>query len=406
MMMKRRAVRQKDGFSGKEFISLLLCALIASVFLVSNQALAIPAFTRATGMACSSCHTAWPKLSRFGRAFKENGYALERGNAQNQLEVGNQLSIPNIPPVAFVLNSRPFDRVKGGKAKIRALHELEVLAGASLMKYGSFFAEVEMEDEENFDPKLAHAWGGIHPHQAFNVIAGYSSIFTADPYNTLSDMRRLTRAHSAATDLGFRTGVNLRGATQMVSVYGRDPFLNRVFYMFTYSADRNGDVEGSGADDYAGRAVVDVTKDLSLGVFGIAGQQGDLDFTRVGGDAQLQHGPFNAELVYINARDDEHVDPSPRDSNSVLSGEFYLTLNRKVLGNLPPWFFQFVPLMRLDYFTIPNLRAGENNQKRLDLTTTLTYYAVQNAKVSFEYAQQLHGDGDARRVTLFLVFAL
>jgi len=405
-MMNRRDGSSSNGSYGRKFALAVLGVLIAGVFSVPERALAIPAFTRATGMACSSCHTAWPKLNRFGRAFKENGYALERGNPSSQLEVGNQLSIPEIPPVAFVLNSRPYDRKKGGKAKLRALHELEVLAGASLLKYGSFFAEVEMEDEASFDPKLASAWGGIHPHQAFNVIAGYSSIFTADPYNTLSDMRRLTRAHSAATDLGFRTGVNLRGTTQMVSVYGRDPFVNKVFYMFTYSADRNGDVEGGGADDYAGRAVLDVTKDLSVGVFGVAGQQGDLDFTRVGADAQLQHGPFNAEIVYINARDDEHSDPAPRDSNSVLSGELYLTLDRDVFGDLPDWFFQFVPLMRLDYFTVPNRSPGVNNQKSLDLTTTLTYYAVENAKLSFEYAEQLHGDGEARRVTLFLVLAL
>jgi hypothetical protein len=36
----------------------------------------IPAFARKYGMPCSSCHEAWPKLSPFGQAFKDNGYQL------------------------------------------------------------------------------------------------------------------------------------------------------------------------------------------------------------------------------------------------------------------------------------------------------------------------------------------
>src|SRR5271167_3852116 len=37
---------------------------------------AIPAFARKYGMPCSACHLAWPMLSPFGQAFKDNGYQL------------------------------------------------------------------------------------------------------------------------------------------------------------------------------------------------------------------------------------------------------------------------------------------------------------------------------------------
>ena len=37
---------------------------------------AIPAFARKYSMPCSSCHEAWPKLSPFGQAFKDNGYQM------------------------------------------------------------------------------------------------------------------------------------------------------------------------------------------------------------------------------------------------------------------------------------------------------------------------------------------
>jgi hypothetical protein len=37
---------------------------------------ALPAFARKYGMPCSACHLAWPMLSPFGQAFKDNGYQL------------------------------------------------------------------------------------------------------------------------------------------------------------------------------------------------------------------------------------------------------------------------------------------------------------------------------------------
>src|SRR6202047_2482743 len=67
----------KDKFFG--FTSCLMLGFLAIVFLFANvhPASALPAFARKYGMPCSSCHEAWPKLSPFGQAFKDNGYQLE-----------------------------------------------------------------------------------------------------------------------------------------------------------------------------------------------------------------------------------------------------------------------------------------------------------------------------------------
>lgn len=48
---------------------LLLLVLGASV-----PARAIPAFSRKSGVACTACHEAWPKLNQQGEAFRDNGY--------------------------------------------------------------------------------------------------------------------------------------------------------------------------------------------------------------------------------------------------------------------------------------------------------------------------------------------
>src|SRR5580693_7137461 len=67
--------------------SLLSAILVLTILLADTRSAAalpipgtsvraIPAFARKYGMPCSSCHQAWPMLSPFGQAFKDNGYQL------------------------------------------------------------------------------------------------------------------------------------------------------------------------------------------------------------------------------------------------------------------------------------------------------------------------------------------
>jgi hypothetical protein len=59
------------------FVFLLLVIHAASAAPLSAiRVNAIPAFARKYGMPCSSCHLAWPMLSPFGQAFKDNGYQM------------------------------------------------------------------------------------------------------------------------------------------------------------------------------------------------------------------------------------------------------------------------------------------------------------------------------------------
>jgi hypothetical protein len=49
---------------------------ILLLFAGSQKASAIPAFAKKTGLRCSACHEAWPKLNAFGQAFRDNGYQI------------------------------------------------------------------------------------------------------------------------------------------------------------------------------------------------------------------------------------------------------------------------------------------------------------------------------------------
>jgi hypothetical protein len=59
------------------------------------KAYAVPSFARQTGMSCNACHTVWPELTSFGRAFKLDGYNWSVRSP----------SEPYIPPVAAMFQA-------------------------------------------------------------------------------------------------------------------------------------------------------------------------------------------------------------------------------------------------------------------------------------------------------------
>lgn len=68
---QRNQFRRAVCFSYSAALAILL------VFLSGPQtASAIPAFAKKTGLRCSACHEAWPKLNAFGQAFRDNGYQI------------------------------------------------------------------------------------------------------------------------------------------------------------------------------------------------------------------------------------------------------------------------------------------------------------------------------------------
>jgi hypothetical protein len=58
----------------KSLVALLLTGLL--VLLGIEKGHAVPSFARQTGMSCNACHTVWPELTPFGRAFKLGGYTM------------------------------------------------------------------------------------------------------------------------------------------------------------------------------------------------------------------------------------------------------------------------------------------------------------------------------------------
>src|ERR1700731_4838433 len=143
-LLSKAAVKEK--FFG--FTSSLLLAFLAFVFFFANvqPASALPAFARKYGMPCSSCHEAWPKLSPFGQAFKDNGYQM--GNDRDAPIFQN----PAYWPVTFRItpnwhrestNKAAVDQTASGEAQVTThgfdWSGLDFHTGGTLAKDFSFY---------------------------------------------------------------------------------------------------------------------------------------------------------------------------------------------------------------------------------------------------------------------------
>ena len=103
-----------------KLISALLSVLAVTI-LFPTSALAVPAFARQTGMACSTCHyQAYPILTRFGKRFKIDGFTLM--GSQDTLEGEQKLSLP------ITLNMGVFLKLRYQKTNGREMTAAEYAA--------------------------------------------------------------------------------------------------------------------------------------------------------------------------------------------------------------------------------------------------------------------------------------
>jgi hypothetical protein len=77
----------------KFLVFLAVASLLASLSM--REAQAVPSFARQTGMSCTTCHTAWPELTPFGRTFKMGGFTFSAASEKERYR----------PPVAAMFQA-------------------------------------------------------------------------------------------------------------------------------------------------------------------------------------------------------------------------------------------------------------------------------------------------------------
>lgn len=99
----------------------VIAILFSAVFLVPEQGQAIPAFARQYQTSCTTCHSDFPKLNDFGKAFKDAGFKFPKDDetfikvpptmlgAEQQKQLWPKVvwpgSIPGMPPIGLRMNT-------------------------------------------------------------------------------------------------------------------------------------------------------------------------------------------------------------------------------------------------------------------------------------------------------------
>ncbi len=122
-----------DRFRAKFWILALTALLTVAL---SQPSFAIPAFARQYQTSCATCHSDFPKLNDFGKAFKDAGFKFP-SNDEDMIKVPNVLlgaeaqkevfpkaiwpgSIPGLPPIGLRMNTY-FQKTAGNRGNFDSL---------------------------------------------------------------------------------------------------------------------------------------------------------------------------------------------------------------------------------------------------------------------------------------------
>lgn len=394
-----------DRLRMRDLVTALVAIQVAALILIAvpERARAIPTFARKQSVACSVCHVAWPMLNETGRSFKENGYRFSEGYKEPDV-ISQHLRLEEILPVSTVLTSRPFDKLESGDETMKALQEVSLLVAGTTHEVVSCFAELGAEDETDFEPEIEMAAVGYHPAEFFNVRLAYSGLTQADPYDTYAGHRSLTVAGYTVTESPFGgadSESGLGAARQTLSIYGRP--VRSVFCDVGVSGAAE-DAEGERPRTLHGRLAVDLPSGITVGALAIGGRweadDAERDYRRLGFDAQIDAMSFRVTGAYVMATDDPDAGSAERASGEETNSAFYAQALYAFTQELRP---VFVPMVRYDGYEM-----NDGNEQYGDVTLHLSYYAIQNVKLSAEYWSEVtvpDGVEKESRVTLQLAAA-
>lgn len=178
--------------------------LLTSLFMAATSD-AVPTFARKYKTSCSTCHTAFPRLNAFGKAFANNGlrypgddrdFAKEEAvslGSEGQKRAFPDAIWPADIPGGSVVSARWISRMHfqpsktgGEEFTFENPHELELFMAGTIGEDISFFFEIEWEHVDEF------AYGGYLDYKfsdPFHVRLGNIE------YLPIHDGERLTKEH-------------------------------------------------------------------------------------------------------------------------------------------------------------------------------------------------------------------
>lgn len=332
-------------------IIVLMGVFVMASLMMTQDALAIPAFARRYKTSCATCHIAYPKLNAFGRAFMYNGYQFPGGIEKDkdqvkeeEVQMGSEAykrvwpdaiwpnSISQAIPLGFVIEAETayLPNAPSGEPKIlfnEIPSELEILGGGNFSDNISYFAEVAIAGEE-VEIEMAHiSFDNILPNNALSLKVG-KIVPLVTPF---SNMRRLTAKYWFAnkplgdnqwnldrTQRGFEIrgllGKEKRFIYSAGLVEGRKNEINEAKDFYFHAGYKLGGMQLDGTQLATQAGPSEPWRDNSVrfdaffysGRATLIGGQKD-DFTQVGGSLDLYYDRFNLSALVAVQNDDHPV---------------------------------------------------------------------------------------------------
>jgi hypothetical protein len=325
------------AFGGSTFFALLIVG--AGVALAPNPVSALPSFARQTGQPCSTCHSAFPQLTPYGRRFKLNGYTAggtrcgqnAPGDAEFQVPISG-MTVPSFTHLNKAID--PADTPKGFKTNDNTfVQEISVFYGGQI--YCNFGAFVQGTYErpgssyflDNADIRYANKIKVGETDVVYGVTANNNPT-VQDPWNTTPAWSFPFVGASDALAPTPSAGTMIEGTFEgRVAGTGAYIFANDKFYLegTAYGTFDTKTLEALGLDptdpasrfdglapywraayesDWGNYSVMFGTFGMFANVAPIGNQSAPTDkITDVGGDAQFQYigevHALTARISYI-----------------------------------------------------------------------------------------------------------
>ena len=350
--------------------AIIALSIVFTLLILTQTALAIPAFARKHGFNCNMCHVAFPKLNDFGQRFRDNGYQIpgQAGLEKTVFETGIPFAVRTTAGYSIYGNGE-------GSASGFHLYGLDFLAAGVLHKDISFlFVYTPRIDEPAAD--FSGPGNGINPAQlaaieSANVVfsnivpeklnlrlgrfePGFQLLSSKRLYYILAPFEIYNFAGSrngydfSANQIGVeasgRFNPGLKYSLGYISGSGANPDNNRFNDLYFTLSKTFGKGEGQSAGQ-------------RIGVFGYLGWQptdvsgailsplGDINglnsktFNRLGIDASLNWESFNLQAMVFQGTDNKafnEIDPTKNYSfwGGAMELDYAALPNNRLVGSL------------------------------------------------------------------------
>jgi hypothetical protein len=330
-------------------IMALVTFSILSLALYSNNAQAIPVLARKYSTSCATCHAPFPRLNATGEAIRLNGYKMPEGDEVyvkiEPVSMGAEAykkvfpeaiwpsDIPYLPPISILVEGE-VDVDAGGTKDSRTSFvfpkELAILSLGSFGENFSFFAELEFEEEEGEDLETEiAAWlmwedlfSGALGENHLNIKAGKVGIQEIALPNNRGHNRITAEnyLHEQELDLHSQPGFEVNGFGQRwrysLGIVDADSDNSEKDFYGALAFKIGGlGFDGSGGASEEGGLKTSPSgywrdDSVRFGVFAYRtylGDDGNDEFTRIGGDIRLNYKDLSVAGGYIAGDDDSET---------------------------------------------------------------------------------------------------